>query len=57
MCFLLIKVHLLVSELYMYQNARCNDKKKKTVEDDLLVSVSKKICSIFSILYPTNRTH
>jgi len=24
----LIKVHLLVSELYMYQNARCNDKKK-----------------------------
>ena len=24
----LIKVHLLVSELYIYQNARCNDKKK-----------------------------
>ena len=26
--FKLIKVHLLVSELYVYQNARCNDKKK-----------------------------
>jgi len=23
----LIKVHLLVSELYIYQNARCNEKK------------------------------
>ena len=23
-----IKVHLLVSEHYIYQNARCNDKKK-----------------------------
>ena len=27
--FKLIKVHLLVSELYIYQNARCNDQKKK----------------------------
>ena len=27
MFFKLIKVHLLVSELYVYQNARCNDKK------------------------------
>ena len=27
--FKLIKVHLMVSELYIYQNARCNDKKKK----------------------------
>ena len=26
--FKLIKVHLLVSELYIYQNAQCNDKKK-----------------------------
>ena len=26
--FKLIKVHLLVSELYIYQNARCNDKEK-----------------------------
>jgi len=26
--FRLIKVHLLVSGLYIYQNARCNDKKK-----------------------------
>ena len=26
--FKLIKVHLLVSELYVYQNARCIDKKK-----------------------------
>jgi len=24
--FKLIKVHLLVSELYIYQNVRCNDK-------------------------------
>jgi len=24
----LIIVHLLVSDLYIYQNARCNDKKK-----------------------------
>jgi hypothetical protein len=30
MCFIkLIKVHLLVSELYIYQNARCNDKNSK----------------------------
>ena len=29
--FKLIKVHLLVSELYIYQNARCNDKEKKTL--------------------------
>jgi len=29
MCFFkLIKVHLLVSELYIYQNARCNNKKR-----------------------------
>ena len=27
MFFKLIKVHLLVSELYIYKNARCNDKK------------------------------
>ena len=27
--FKLIKVHLLVSEIYIYQNAWCNDKKKK----------------------------
>ena len=26
--FKLIKVHLLVSELYIHQNARCNNKKK-----------------------------
>ena len=26
MFFKLIKVHLFVSELYIYQNARCNDK-------------------------------
>ena len=26
--FKLIKVHLLVSEIYIHQNARCNDKKK-----------------------------
>jgi len=26
--FKLIKVHLLVSELYIHQNARCNDKKQ-----------------------------
>ena len=26
--FKLINVHLLVSELYIYQTARCNDKKK-----------------------------
>ena len=25
--FKVIKVHLLVTELYIYQNARCNDKK------------------------------
>jgi len=28
MRFLNLKVHLLVSELYMYQNAQCNNKKK-----------------------------
>jgi hypothetical protein len=27
--FKLIKVHLLVSELYIYQNARCNNKKSR----------------------------
>ena len=29
--FKLAKVHLLVSELYIYQNVRCNDKKKRYV--------------------------
>jgi len=29
--FKLIKVHLLVSELYVHQNAGCNDKIKQTV--------------------------
>ena len=29
--FELIKVHLLVSELYIYQNARCNDRKSKSI--------------------------
>jgi len=32
MCFFkLIKVHLLVSELSIYQNARCNDRKKEQI--------------------------
>jgi len=31
MFFKLIKVHLLVSELYMYQNARWNDIKKNNI--------------------------
>ena len=30
--FKLIKVHLFVSELYIYQNARCNDKKFKKLK-------------------------
>ena len=29
--FNLIKVHLLVSELNIYQSARCNDKKKNLI--------------------------
>jgi len=29
--FKLIKVHLLVSELYVYQNVRCNDKKNYVI--------------------------
>jgi hypothetical protein len=29
MCFLNNKVHLLVSELYIYQNARCNNNKEQ----------------------------
>ena len=29
--FKLIKVHFLVSELYIYHNARCNDKKIGTI--------------------------
>ena len=33
MLFKLIKVHFLVSELYMYQNARCNGKKKSLQYD------------------------
>ena len=32
-----IKVHLLVSELYIYQNARCNDKKKLKIAISLIV--------------------
>ena len=31
MFFKLIKMHLLVSELYVYQNARCNVKKSVNV--------------------------
>jgi len=27
----LIKVHLLVSELYIHQTVRCNDKKKENI--------------------------
>ena len=29
--FTLIKVHLLVSELYIHQNAQCNDKNLKKI--------------------------
>ena len=35
----LIKVYLLVSELYIHQNARCNDKKTKTLILDLLANI------------------
>ena len=45
--FKLIKVHLLMSELYIYQNVRCNDKKKPY------------FCFLYpplgSFLYPENR--
>ena len=34
--FKLIKVHLLVSELYMYQNARCNDTEEVSVYNYIL---------------------
>ena len=33
--FKLIKVHLLVNELYVHQNASRNNKKKKTVRERL----------------------
>jgi hypothetical protein len=39
--FKLIKVHLLVSELYIYQNARCNDKKKIAVLITVFVNFAK----------------
>ena len=39
--FKLIKVHLLVSELYIYQTARCNDKKDLCIPSD---AVKSKIC-------------
>ena len=35
--FKLIKVHLLVSELYIYQNARCNDKKRINLSSDVII--------------------
>ena len=38
--FKLIKVHLLVSELYIYQNARCND---KTILSDMMIYLSTAI--------------
>jgi hypothetical protein len=40
--FKIKKVHLLVSELYIYQNARCNDKNKNFLD----VSVSVLSCSV-----------
>ena len=46
MFFKLIKVHLLVSELYIYQNVRCND--NKMAEDTSLYP--KIIISIIIII-------
>ena len=44
--FKLIKVHLLVSELYIYQNARCNDKKNK-----IAIHITKTTKNTFKLLY------
>jgi len=38
--FKLIKVHLLVSELYIHQNARCNDKKNPKILEFLSIPLS-----------------
>ena len=34
MFFKLIKAHLLVSEIYIYQNGRCNDKNKQIMNEE-----------------------
>ena len=44
MFFKLIKVHLLVSELYIYQNARCNVKKIVTFVPDTTEGVKPQMC-------------
>ena len=41
-------MHLLVSELYIYQNARCNNKKKKKLT--IYVADVRKICA-FDVRY------
>ena len=40
--FKLIKVHLLVSELYVYQNAQCNDKMIELCFEDVKYCSNKK---------------
>jgi len=44
--FKLIKVNLLVSELYIYQNARCNGKQKQT---DLHFHLYELVFKLFSL--------
>jgi len=43
--FKLIKVHLLVSELYIYQTARCNDK-------NFLINLRKTLITNVIKIYP-----
>jgi len=49
--FKLIKVHLLVSELYIYQNARCNNKKKYWLYNSGSQTSSKSVYSRAIIIH------
>ena len=48
MFFKLIKMHLLVRELYVYQNARCNDKKNFKMCRLLLLYISSILSFTFA---------
>jgi len=45
--FLKIKVHLLVSEIYIYQNARCNDKRAITALK--VSSIAEVLCMVLKV--------
>ena len=54
--FKLIKVHLLVSELYIYQNAWCNNKKKNMEECSCTCILNLFLLHVCTFYYGINCT-